>query len=431
MQVSVQSGEGLERRITVELSAEAINQEVEKRLKEIARKVRMDGFRPGKVPVKIVRTRYASQVQQEVFGEQIQSSLPLAMTQEQLRPVSTPRIEPDIEHGQNQARFAYTAVFEVLPEIELVPLSDFTIRRPVAEVTDDDVDAMLEQLRRQRQTWQRVERPAQMGDRVLVSFTGTIDGEPFQNGQAKDLPLVLGTHTMIEGFESGLIGVSAGESRTLELRFPADYKATDLADRPVVFDVTADEVAEAVLPEMDAEFAKSFGISSGEIAALREGVRENMMRELDQRIQGKIKRQVMDALLDAHKIQLPKALVEKEIKALREQTRQELQGSGSMQLPDRLFEEQARRRAALGMIIAEVMRKHDLKLDEERVQRTIRELAASYEDPDDVVRHYNSPQHRAGVENMVIENQVVDWVLEQAQVEDVPSSFQDLTAPPA
>lgn len=428
MRVSVQSGEGLERRMTVELPAEEINLEVEKRLKDLARKARVDGFRPGKVPVRVVRTRYASQVQREVFGERVQSSFPQAMTQERLRLAGAPKIEPSIEQGQDQALFAYTAVFEVLPEIALAALDGYTIHRPVAEVMDADVDDMLEQLRRQRQTWRGVERSAQMDDRVLVSFTGTLDGEPFQNGEAKDLPLVLGSHTLIEGFESGLIGASAGETRTLELRFPADYKVAALADRPVVFAVAVGEVAEAVLPEVDAEFAKAFGIASGEIDALRSSVRQNMMRELAQRVQGKIKQQVMDALLDAHKIQVPKAMLEEEIGALREQTRQGLQGGGTLQLPNQLFEEQARRRAALGLIIEEAVRTNGIKLDEARVQQTIRELAASYEDPEDVVRYYNDPKQRAAVENLVLENQVIDWVLEQARVEDAPSSFKELTA---
>jgi len=426
MQVSVQSGEGLERRMTVELPTEEIHLEVEKRLKELARKARVDGFRPGKVPVRVVRTRYASQIQREVFGEQVQSSLSGAIAQEGLRLASVPKVESNIEQGQDQARFAYTAVFEVLPEIALAALDGYTVQRPVAEVTDADVDAMLEQLRRQRQTWRAVERSAQLGDQVLVSFTGTLDGEPFQNGEAKDLPLVLGSHAMMDGFENALVGVSAGETRILDLQFPADYKVAALAGRPVRFEVILGEVTEAVLPEVDAEFAKSFGVASGEVDALRSGVRQDMVRKLAQRVQDKIRQQALDALLDAHKFQVPKALLEEEIIALRERTRQGFQGSELPQLPDQLFEEPARRRAALGLIIGEIVRTKGIKLDEARIQQTIRELAASYEDPHGVVRYYNEPEQRAFVEDLVLQSQVIDWILEQAQAEDVPGTFKEL-----
>jgi trigger factor len=432
MQVSVQSGEGLERRMTVELPADEINQEVEKRLKKIARTVRMDGFRPGKVPMKILRTRYGLQVQQEVFGELIQSSYPGAVDQEKLRPAGAPKIEPLLDQSQGNARFAYTAVFDVLPEIELASLSEQSIKRPAAEVVDADVDEMIERLRRQRQTWEEVERGAQDGDQVHISFKGTIDGEPFEGGEASDVPVVLGSGMMVEGFEAGLVDASAGDKRSLELQFPDNYQVEKVAGKPVMFEVEVSKVAEPVLPELNEELAKSFGVESGDIGRFRDDIRGNMERELTQRIESKLKNQAMDTLLEAHKIEVPAALVEEEIDALRQQARQGTPAAGNMELPRNLFEEQAKRRVALGLIIAEVVKKNDLKVDPERVKSTIEEMAASYEDPQEVVNFYNSnQQQRASVESLVLENQVVEWVLEQARVEEEPSSFKEVTEDPA
>ena len=428
MQVSVQSGEGLERRMTVELPVDEINQEVEKRLKKIARTVRMDGFRPGKVPMKILRTRYGLQVQQEVFGEVVESSYARAIDQEKLRPAGAPKIEPHLDQSQDNARFAYTAVFDVLPEIELVSLADQSIKRPAAEVVDADVDEMIERLRKQRQTWEDVERRAQDGDQVHISFKGTIDGEPFEGGEASDVPVELGSGMMIEGFEAGLVDAAAGDKRSLELQFPDNYQVEKLAGKPVMFEVEVSKVAEPVVPELNEELAKSFGVESGDIGKFRDDIRGNMERELTQHIESKLKNQAMDALLEAHKIELPGALVEEEIDALRQQTRQGAPAAGNMELPRNLFEEQARRRVALGLIIAEVVKKNDLKVDPERVKSTIEEMAASYEDPQEVVNFYNSnQQQRASVEGLVLENQVVDWVLEQARVEEEQSSFKEVT----
>lgn len=428
MQVTVQSGEGLERRMTVELPADEINQEVEKRLRDLSKRVRLDGFRPGKVPLKIVRTRYGLQVQQEVFGEKVESSFAEAASQESLRPAGAPRIEPVLEQGQGEGRFAYTAVFEVLPEIQLNSLADQRIEQPRAEVTEQDVDNMIDKLRRQRQTWEQVERASQDGDRLTISFKGLLDGELFEGGEAEDVPLVLGSGTMVEGFESGLAGASAGDERSLDLTFPEDYRAERLAGKQVVFEVRVGKVEEPVLPELDDEFAKSFGVETGDLEKLRADVKNNMQRELKQRLQAKVKEGAMDALLAANPIDVPAALIEQEIGALREQTRQNMAGNSGMELPASLFEDQARRRVALGLIMAEVVKKNDIQLDQARVDTTIQDMAASYEDPQEVVNFYkNNRQQRASVENLVLEDQVVDWILEQAQLDNVESSFEAIT----
>ncbi len=428
MQVSVQSGEGLERRMTVELPADEINQEVEKRLKKIAQTIRLDGFRPGKVPMKILRTRHGLQVQQEVFGDRVQSSYGEAVEQEKLRPAGPPKIEPHLDQSQDGARFAYTAVFDVLPEIELASLAEQSIKRPAAEVVDADVDEMIERLRTQRTTWAEVERGAQNGDQVHISFKGTVDGEPFEGGEASNVPLVLGSGTMIEGFEAGLLHAAAGDKRSLDLRFPDKYPVEKLAGKPVAFEVEVSKVTEPVVPELNEELAKAFGVESGDIGRFREDIRGNMERELKQRVESKLKNQAMDVLLEAHKIEVPDALVEEEISALRQQARQGMPAAGNMELPRNLFEEQAKRRVALGLIIAEVVKNNGIEVDPERVKSTIEEMASSYEDPQEVVDFYNSdPRQRASVENLVLENQVVDWVLEQARVEEELSSFKKVT----
>ncbi len=427
MQVTVENGEGLERRMTVELPAEDINKEVENRLKQLSRTVRMPGFRPGKVPMKILRTRYGTQVQQEVFGDKIQSSFSEAVTQQELRPAGMPKIEPDLAQGQGEARYAYTAVFDVLPEIELASLSGSSIERPVAEVTDSDVDEMIERLRKQRQTWSEVEREAQDGDQVTISFVGKIDGEAFDGGSANDVPLVLGSGAMIEGFENALVGAKAGDKPSVEVTFPEDYRVKELAGKPAVFEVELGKVSEPVLPEVDAEFAKVFGVESGDLEQFRTDIRKNMERELRQRIQSKVKAQAMDALLEANPLDVPIALVEEEITALMEQTRQNA-GGHSMELPRNLFEKEATKRVRLGLLVAEVIKKNGIKLDEDRLQSTIEDMASTYEDPQQVIEFYaGNRQQRRAVENLVLEDQVVDWILGEGQVEDVQKTFMEMT----
>ncbi|MEJ2214623.1 MAG: trigger factor, partial [Gammaproteobacteria bacterium] len=281
MQVSVESGEGLERKLIVEVPAENVTEKVEKRLKEISRQVRLDGFRPGKVPMKVVKQRFGVQARQDVYGEIIQATFYEAASQEKLTPAGEPSIE--INDDNDSGGFKYTASFEVVPEVVLADLADAEVEKPVAEVTDADVEAMFDKLRKQRTTWNEVDRAAQNDDKLDISFKGIMDGEAFQGGSAENTPLVLGSGSMIDGFESGLLGASKGDERTLELKFPDEYHAQDLAGKDVTFEVTVNSVSEPVLPEIDEEFVKSLGVDSGTEEDLREEVTSNMKRELAQK----------------------------------------------------------------------------------------------------------------------------------------------------
>ena len=425
MQVSVESGEGLERRMTVDLPADRFETEVASRLQQVARSARLPGFRPGKVPLKIVRQRFGEQINQEVFGDLMQSSFSEAVGQQQLRPAGPPRVVPSIDHAGR--RYGYTATFEVLPSITLAPLEDRVIKRPVADVGDADLEAMLDRLRHQRKTWTKVDRPAQQGDRVIASFTGTVDGEPVQGGSAQDRPIEIGAEHLIPGFEDGLVGISAGEARTLNLAFPDGYQAKHLAGKPVVFDVSVSAVEGPVVPELDAALARSYGVEDGDVERFRQDVRANMDRELRQRIQARVKNQVMDALIAANPVEVPGVLVREEIAVLKDRTNRNAGPSG-MQLPDALFEESARRRVALGLIIAEVVKQNGIAVDPQRVRAAVEDMASTYETPKEVVDYYySSKENLANIETMVLEDQVVDWVMGHAKIEDEAMSFQQVT----
>lgn len=429
MQVSMETGEGLERRMKIDLPFERIAGEVDKRLQELARSARLPGFRPGKVPLKLLRQRYGDQVQREVFGEVAQSSFTEAVSSQALRLAGTPQFEPDIDPASK--RFGFTAVFEVLPEVELAPLDGQVLKRPVAEVADADLEAMIERLRTQRKTWEPVARPAQTGDRVTLSFVGTLDGDPFPGGTATGAHIELGASSMIPGFEDGLMGAAAGETRSLDLVFPESYHAAHLAGRPVRFEVTVDQVAEPKLPELDEDFARSFGVTDGDLDRFRSDVRANMERELKQRLAARTKERAMDILMAAHTLQVPAVLVAQEVRSLKEQMHQNL-GGGRMELPDALFQDGARRRVALGLIVAEVVKRHGIKPDPARVRAAVEEMASTYENPNEVIDYYYADRKRlAPVESLVMEEHVVEWVLGQAAVEDEETTFAHLTDPSA
>ncbi|MCG7897596.1 MAG: trigger factor [Candidatus Thiodiazotropha weberae] len=426
MQVSVESGEGLERRLTVELPAEKIDAEVTKRLQQIGRTAKLDGFRPGKVPMKLLRRNYGGQVLQEVYGQMIESSYQEAIQQEKLQPAGMPKIEPG-ESSEDDGLFRYVATVEVMPEITLNPLSG-EVKRPVAEIADQDVDEMLLKLRKQRVTWSSVERDAAEGDQVKISFKGTIDGEAFEGGSAENVDLVLGSGRMIEGFESALIGKSKGDKSSIDLKFPENYRVEELADKPVTFEVEINDISEEVLPEIDDEFAKEFGAEEG-VDKLMSDVRENMTRELAQRIEARIKNQAMDLLTEQNPIDVPSAMVDQEIEALQNQTRQQMaQGAGSFELPREMFEDQAKKRVTLGLLIGEIIKQNDIQVDNDRVKKRIEEFAASYEKPEEVVNYYYSDEKQlATVQNVVMEDQVVDWVLEQVTITEEQTTFAELT----
>ncbi len=429
MQVSLESVQGLEKRMTVELPAERVEQAVEQRIQRIARSARLDGFRPGKAPLRVVRQRFGEQARREAYGELIESSFQDAATQERLRVVAPPKIElKDVEGGA----LGYVAIFEVMPEVVLNDLDGAVIRRPTATVEDADVDAMIESLRRQRTTWTEVERPAREGDTVQISFKGTVDGEPFPGGSADQVPLTLGSGSMIPGFEPGLLGVSKGEARTLDLSFPEDYRGAHLAGKAASFEVTVHRVNEPRLPDLDEAFVKSFGVADGAIDSLRADVRANMERELLQRLETALKERAMDLLMERNPMDVPAAMVADEAQRLRDQAKGDLTRSGhssALDLPLSLFEEQARRRVWLGLLVGEVIRSQGLKVDGERVRRKIERLAESYEEPEDVVSwYYANRDALRPLENLVLEDQVADWVVSCAQIEDESTTFAAMTA---
>lgn len=421
MQVSVENTSALERRMTVQIPAEQVDSVVKTRLQSMMRTVRLDGFRPGKVPFKVVERKFGSQVRLEALGELISSTYQEAIQQQNLRPAGDPRIEPPRSEGGETLE--YVATFEVYPEFEPAAVSAIQVNRPKAEVADADVDGMLEKLRKQRVEWQPKEGDAALGDRLVIDFEGTIDGESFSGNKASNLPLELGSKTMIDTFEDQLVGAKAGEERTLEVTFPADYRFADVAGKPARFAVKVSQVQAPRLPELDDGFANSFGISEGGLDGLRAEVRRNMERELAQTIKNRVKRQVFDALLEQNAIEVPKALVASEVDALARQAEQQGMQSGGREA----FESEASRRVALGLIIGEIIRRNQLQVDPERVRAEVENLSASYEKPEEVVQYYYSNREAlAGVQSYVMEDMVTDWVLDQAQVTEEPATFDGI-----
>lgn len=425
MQVSVESSGPLERRMTVEVPAERLDQEVENRLKSMARTARIAGFRPGKVPFKVVRQRYGRQVQMEVASELMNSSFQEALNQEGLRPAGGPRIEPgEIEPGRN---LEFTAVFEVYPEFSLAPLEDIEIEKPVTEITDADIDAMLDKLRRQRATWESVERGAEQGDQVVVDFKGTLDGEPFEGGEGSDMTVELGSGRMIAGFEEGLVGLSPGDEKQLDLTFPEDYHSEALAGKAVKFDVRVKQVSASKLPGIDEDFAASLGVTEGGVEALREEVRKNMERELENARKAVLKDRAFEALIEKNPIEVPAALVEEEVDRLAQDMQNQLGQNQNLNLPRELFQDKARRRVLLGLLIGEVVKANNIQVDQDRMRTLVENIAAGYEDPEEVLKwYYGNQEAMASVQTLVLEEQVMDWILDQAKITEKPYTFEEL-----
>jgi len=428
MQVSVELGEGLERKLTVQVPAETIDKEVESRLNSMRSRVKVDGFRPGKVPLKVVKQQYGASVVQEVVGEVMQTSLRDAVVQESLNPAGNPTIEPkSMEPGKP---LEYVATFEVYPEITLNDVAKLKVERATAEVTDADVDKMIETLQKQRTTFENVDRASQDGDQLTVDFVGSVDGVEFDGGKAEGVPVVLGSNSMIPGFEENLMGKSTGDEFKFDVNFPDDYHAENLKGKPAVFDTKVVAVAEPKVAELDEEFAKSFGIEDGSMDKLRADIRENMERELHGKLQEALKKDVMDKLLEANDVPVPKALVDHEAENLQKQMTESGNLQQGMSLPKELFEGEAKRRVGLGLVIGEVVKKSELKPDAARVTAKIEEISKTYEDPQEVVNHYNNnPQLKQGIEGLVMEEMVVEWIVDQAKVTDAPTNFQDLMNP--
>lgn len=423
MQVTVETTQGLERRMRVEIPEDKVRGEIDKRLGDLARSVRIPGFRPGKAPVKVVARHYGRQVRDEVVGGIVRESLADALDQEQLRPAAVPHIAP----LETASGVTYTATFDVLPDISLPQFESIEIARPVATVSDEDVDHMLEKMRVQRRTWREVERAATPSDRVVVNLEGHVDGEPLEEARATELPVELDAGRMVDGFEDGLVGAQAGEDRTLELSFPETYPE-HLAGKPVTFDVKVHRVEESVLPDVDDEFAESFGVADGGVEALRREARANMERELGDGLRVLLKQRVMEALLAGDDIELPESMVRDEVARAMQRRHEELERSGigqeNIELSPDVFEAPVRRRIALELVVAEIVREHRIELDHARVRARVEIIASTYQEPATVLDWYYSDRSRlAPIESFVFEEQVVEWVLEHAQVTDEPTSF--------
>ena len=428
MQVSVEITSGLGRRLTIGVPAARVEAEVAARLEKAAKTVRLKGFRQGKVPMRVVQQRFGAGVRQEVLGEVMSQSFYEAVRQEDLKPAGQPTIEPrTLASGRD---LEFIATFEVYPEIELIDFSKLSVERPVADVTEADIDRMIDVLRNQQASWNSVERAAAPGDKVNIDYTGRRDGVAFDGGSATGSDLVLGSGRMIPGFESGIEGMVAGESRELKLRFPEEYHAEDLRGAEVVFDVTLNSVAGKELPELGEEFFARFGVSEGGLDGFRAEVRANMERELKQALRNKVKARVMNALHERTDVEIPQALVRQEIETLRRQALRQFGGDAARFdasiLPDEMFRAQAERRVALGLLLGEVIRREGLKADPVRVRSVVEEMASTYEEPEEVISwYYGNREQLASVEAVVLEDQVIDSILERATVTEHPCSYED------
>ncbi|MGE0581197.1 MAG: trigger factor [Steroidobacteraceae bacterium] len=427
MQVSLTATGGLERKLEVAVPAQQVAAEVDQRLKKLARTARFNGFRPGKAPMGVVRQQYGTQVHSEVVNDLLRSSFADAVSKENLKPATGPRIQPiALEPG---ADLKYVATFEVLPDIRLAPVESLAIERPTATVADADVDEMLESLRRQRPVYHAVERGAKTTDRVQIDFDGRIDGVAFQGGEGRDVPVVLGGGQVLAEFEQALSGAKAGEARTAVVHFPDDYHGKDVAGKTAEFAITVKGVEEMSLPPLDDAFAGEFGVKEGGIDQLRKEVRESMERELADAVRNHLRTQVMDALHRENPIEVPQGLVEESVQEMQVDIGRRMGAKDVSQLPPRdQFLDPARRRVALGLVIGELMRSAELKVDRARVQERLSDLANSYPNADEMRRAYlqNADAMRQ-IESSVLEEQLIDWIVARARVTDRPSTFKELT----
>lgn len=430
MQVSVEATQGLEMRMTVELPLDQVEGEVKKRLQSMQPKMKLKGFRPGKVPMSVVEKQYSQQVRQEVTGDAISSSFYEAVANEKLKPAGTPTIENQVA---TDTGIKYTAIFEVYPEIKISDIADIKIEKATAEINDTDIDAMIDKLKRQRVEWNAADRVAQNEDRLICEYKGTVAGESFAGGEGTDLPVILGSNGMIEGFEAALIGSTVGQVVEMDLQFPENYQNTDLSGKDVHFVATVKSIEEPVFPELDDEFVKAFGVEEGGVDAFRIELKSNMGRELEKTVKNKAKTVVMDALLAANDIEIPKTMIQQESARVAQQMNEQMKQMNQnmpaemQQFQADQFEEQGKRRVALGLLLSEVIKANDIKASADKVRAEIDKMAASYHDPKEVVAWYYQDKNRlAEVESMVLEDQVVEWILDHAQVTDNMTTFEEI-----
>jgi len=432
MQVSLETLGQLERRLNISVPFEQIDAEVNNRLVRAARSAKIQGFRPGKAPMKVVAQHYGAQIRDEVMGETIQSSFGNAVREQSLKVAGYPRFEPQTGTDEDKALFKFSAVFEVYPEFTLGDLSGTELEVPSVEVTDAEVDKTIDILRKQRTTFNAVtERAAQANDRVIIDFKGTLDGVPFEGGSAENYAVWLGQGQMLPDFETAIIGTRDEETKSFDMTFPEDYHGKDVAGKTVTFEIKVKSIAEPVMPEIDGEFAKLLGVEDGDVSKMRAEVQKNVEREVKRRLLARTKENVMQALLEVNKIEVPKALIQLEVGRLQQQTANDLAARGidpgQMQLPTQLFEQQAERRVALGLILGEIVKANDLTAKPEQVRAVVDEFAESYEDPQEVVSwYYASPERLEGPESLATEENVVQWAKTRAKAVEKTLSFDEL-----
>ena len=431
MSVTVETLENLERKVIVSLAWADINAETDKRLKQTQRRVKIDGFRPGKAPLKMVASMYGASAQNEVINELVQRAFYDIAVSENLKVAGFPRFE-GVEEQDDKDSLKIAAIFEVFPEVSIGDLSASEIEKVTSEVGDAEVEKTVEILRKQRTRFNHVDRAAQNSDRVIIDFEGKIDGEPFAGGSSKNYAFVLGSGQMLPEFEAGIAGMKAGESKDVEVNFPEDYHGKDVAGKTAVFTITLNNVSEATLPEVDAEFAKALGIADGDVAKMREEVKKNVAREVERRTQEQTKESVMDALLKAVELQVPNALVNDEAARLAEEMKQNfvnqgMANAGQVNLPADMFKEQAYRRVALGLILAKLVEENKLEPTEEQIKAVVANFAESYEDPQEVIDWYYADASRLqGPTSLAVESNVVNFVLGKAKVTEKTLSFDEV-----
>jgi len=429
MQVSVESSQGLERKLRVAVPAEKVDSAALERMKQLAKTQRINGFRPGKVPLNVIKKRFGAAVRNEVISEVMQRSFYEAVIQEKLQPAGLPSIEPvNMEEGKD---LEFVATFDVYPEVELANFSAFELEKATAEVTDEDLAKMLDKLREQQAGWTEVKRKAKADDQVIIDFVGSIDGEEFEGGSATDFAVVIGSGQMIPGFEEQLIDHKAGDEFEIKVTFPEDYQKSELAGKEALFKVSLKQVNKKE-PLKLSELAEKLGIEDGSVAKLKKEIRKNMERELKQALDARLKQQIMEKLVDAHDFEMPKALVKQEIDQLKRQMLAQFGGQGANlnDLPDEIFAERAEKRVKLGLVLSEVIKSRELTADSDKVRAKLEELASVYEDPEEVINYYMSNDQRlAEVEQLVLEDMVIQAVADEAKVTEKSMSFDEIMNP--
>ena len=427
MQASVTTTHGLERRLEVAVPGERVAGEVDQRLKRLARTARLKGFRPGKVPFAVVRQQFGSQVHAQTVSDLMQSTFAEAVSQHRLRPAGGPRIEPIAVEPGSELRYA--AIFEVLPDVTLKPLDAIAVERPVATVSDEDVEAMLQSMRAQRPLFTLVERAAQQDDRVTIDYEGRIDGTVFPGGKGEGMQVTIGAHRILAEIEQALIGMAAGDSKTIAALFPEDYGAKAVAGKAAQFDLKLVKVEERSLPPVDADFARAFGVADGDLERLRSEIRSNMERELEEAVRARLREQLFNALYRDNPLDVPHSMLEEQIGEMQAQTARRLGAQDPQQAPGReAFEPGARKRVVLGLLLSEIVRAQGLKVDRARVEQRLEALIAAHPDPQEARRQYlASREAMQQLESSALEDQALDWALTQVKVVDRPSSFRELT----